>query len=114
MRCSGETPACAACLRKARWDGRNLDSDHCCVYPPNSTNAAKQSHHAAKRKLILCCGVLRLQVELTYAAAAVPSSEPFATRRSLARHRLHHSLIRRLLLIPFIFRLKNQRSASKR
>ncbi|KAK4051720.1 hypothetical protein OIO90_004670 [Microbotryomycetes sp. JL221] len=38
VRCDAHKPACSACLRKARWDGRNQDTNHGCVYAEPSSS----------------------------------------------------------------------------
>lgn len=39
VRCSGERPACAACVRHARWNGNNPKKNHGCCYKPSKAEA---------------------------------------------------------------------------
>ncbi|KAM0790116.1 hypothetical protein ACM66B_005442 [Microbotryomycetes sp. NB124-2] len=51
VRCDAQKPACGACLRKAKWDGRNVDAEHGCVYVKEPTTPAlKRSKHTSSAK----------------------------------------------------------------
>lgn len=42
VRCSGERPACAACVRHARWSGRDTTNDHGCRYRESSVTTEEE------------------------------------------------------------------------